>query len=412
LLHDPDFIATHRTVPKAFSRQRLLTFPVLVAFLLCAWKGGLQTLLDELFESLTGQAGRVATKSAVSQARRKLKASAFEALNDRLLPSLNEHWPESRWRGLRLVAADATTLRLPNNPQTQAEFGIQADPTGQPFVMARALGLYSTASGRMLKAALAGYKAAERELLVPLLPSLNQDDLLILDRGFPAVWLFALLQQQGLHFLARIDGGQWPEVEAFAKSGLMEQTVTRPVGRDTRRSARALGVESLPDQATFRLVRVCLPNGNEQILATSLTDGETYPTADFAELYHARWGIEEAFKLLKHRLLIEQFSGESPEAIRQDFHAKIFTANLAEAMAHSAHQHLPDEKAARYQPNLTYAIARLRLRLFGWLIKRATPDDVLSILTLIGKTLERKRPGRCTPRPKSRPNPRPRRQYK
>ncbi|MDD5463403.1 MAG: hypothetical protein PHG00_17615, partial [Methylococcales bacterium] len=69
-LHDPDFIATHRTDLKDFSRQRVLTFPVLVAFLLCAWKGGLQTLLDELFETLTGRAERAVTKSAVSQARR------------------------------------------------------------------------------------------------------------------------------------------------------------------------------------------------------------------------------------------------------------------------------------------------------------------------------------------------------
>jgi len=37
----------------------------------------------------------------------------------------------------------------------------------------------------------------------------------------------------------------------------------------------------------------------------SLVDTEAYPTADFAELYHAHWGIEEAIKLLKHRLLIE-----------------------------------------------------------------------------------------------------------
>lgn len=365
-----------------------------------------------MFETLTGQAERVVTKSAVTQARRKLKASAFEALNGRLLASLDEHWPEPRWRGLRLVAADATTLRLPNNPQTQAEFGIQADPSGQPFVMARALGLYSAASGRMLKTVLAGYQAAERALLVPLLPSLNPDDLLVLDRGFPAVWLLALLQQQGRHFLVRIDGGQWPEVGAFADSGLLEQTVTRPVGRDTRRCARTLGVDGLPDTVSFRLIRVSLPNGSEEILATSLLDAKSYPTGDFAELYHARWGVEEAFKLLKHRLLVEQFSGESPEAIRQDFHAKIFTANLAEALAFSVQQTLPDEKAARYQPNLTYAIARLRFRLFGWLIKQATPEDVLSILTLIGKTLERTRPGRSAPRPKSRPNPRPRRQYK
>ena len=390
----------------------MLTFPVLVAFLLCAWKGGLQTLLDELFETLTGQTERVVTKSAVSQARRKLKATAFEALNDRLLSSLDAHWPEPRWRGFRLVAADATTLRLPNTPENQTAFGVQADPVGQPFVMARALGLYSTASRRMLKATLAGYEAAERALLVPLLPQLNVDDLLVLDRGFPAVWLFALCQQRQQHFLARIDGSQWPEVQAFADSNLLEHIVTRPVGRDTRRAARTLGIEGLPDEIAFRLIRVRLASGSEEILATSLLDAEAYPAADFPALYHARWGIEEAFKVLKHRLLVEQFTGESPEAIRQDFHAKIFTANLAEALAYSAHQVLPDEKAARYRPNLTYAMARLRLRLFGWLIKRASPDEVLSLLTLIGKTLERRRPGRSAPRPKSRPNPKPRRQYK
>lgn len=89
-----------------------------MCFLLCAWKGGFQTLLDELFESLTGQA------------RRKLKASAFEALNEHLLPLLESHWPEPRWRGFRLAAADATTLYLPNNPKIQAEFGVQADRYG------------------------------------------------------------------------------------------------------------------------------------------------------------------------------------------------------------------------------------------------------------------------------------------
>jgi hypothetical protein len=151
----------------------VLTFPVLVSFLLCAWKGSLQTLLDELFEALTGQAGRAVTKSAVTQARRKLKATAFEALNDRLLAALDSHWPEPRWRGLRLVAADATTLRLPNTSKNQAAFGVQTDPAGQTFVMARALGLYSTATGRMRKAVLAGYQAAERALLVPLLSTLN-----------------------------------------------------------------------------------------------------------------------------------------------------------------------------------------------------------------------------------------------
>lgn len=140
-------MAQHRSDAKHFTRQRVLTFPVLAAFLLSAWKGGLQTLLDDLFETLTGQSARVVTKSAVSQARQKLKASAFEALNAQLLTALDQQWPEPRWQGLRLIAADATTLRLPNTPDNQAEFGVQLDPAGQPYVAAKVLGLYSTYRG-------------------------------------------------------------------------------------------------------------------------------------------------------------------------------------------------------------------------------------------------------------------------
>jgi hypothetical protein len=39
-----------------------------------AWKGGLQTLLDQFFESLTGKIGRAVTKSALSQARKNRRA--------------------------------------------------------------------------------------------------------------------------------------------------------------------------------------------------------------------------------------------------------------------------------------------------------------------------------------------------
>lgn len=383
----------------------------MAAFLLSAWKGGLQTLLDDLFETLTGQTARVVTKSAVSQARQKLKASAFEALNAQLLTALEHHWPEPRWQGLRLVAADATTLRLPNTPDNQAEFGAQTDPVGQTFVAAKVLGLYSTVSGRMLKTVLAGYRSAERALLMPVLAQLNVDDLLILDRGYPAAWLFAAFGQCNRHFLSRIDGAQWPEVQAFAQGEAVEQIVTRPVTAESQRSARALGIEGLPDTVTYRLIRVRQPNGKQQLLATSLLDSQRYPAHDFAELYHQRWGIEEAFKVLKHRLMIEQFSGESPEAIRQDVHAKTFTANLAKAMTYPVEQETPGQEAGkRYRPNLTYALARLRYRLFGWLLQKIEPDQVLALLDLIARTQERQRPGRSSLRHKTQPKPR--RQYK
>lgn len=352
------------------------------------------------------------TKGAVSQARQKLKASVFEALTDRLLLSLATLMPEPRWRGLRLVATDSTTLRVPPWLENQAEFGVQYDASGQPYVLARALGLFATASRWMLKAVIGRFDDAERALLVQLLPHLAEDDLLIMDRGFPALWLFAFLQQRGVPWLARLDGTQWPDVEAFLRSGQRETVLARPLTSAMRRQAQAAGVELFGQTVRVRLIKVVLPNGSIHVLATSLTDVAAFPAQDFAELYHARWGIEEAFKLLKHRLMVEQFTGELPESIRQDFHAMVFTANLAQALASSAHDSLPENQAARYFPNVAYILDSLKNRLFCWLIQRVPPDEVLTLLELYAKTLELKRPGRTASRPKSRLNPKPRRQYK
>jgi len=74
-----------------------------------------------------------------------------------------------------------------------------------------------------------------------------------------------------------------------------------------------------------------------------------------------------------------------PESIRQE----IFTANLAEALAREAYDSLPDEKAARYFPNVTYILNPLKNRLFGWLIQRVPHDQVLELIALSTRKLER-----------------------
>lgn len=385
---------------------------MLVSFLLCAFKGSLQSLLDDLFATLEGSSIRTVSKSAVSQARQKLKATAFEALNDSLIGLLNERLPEPRWQGLRLVATDSTTFRLPPGLENREAFGVQTDSGGQPYVLARVLGLFSTASKLMIKTVVARFDSGERALLAQLLPHLASDDLLIMDRGFPAVWLFSLLQQRGLPFLARMDGNQWSAVEAFLRSGLPETVITLPVSASAHRQAQAAGQTLTHESLTLRLIKVILSTGHIEVLATALTDRESYPTHAFAELYHARWNIEEAFKVLKHRLYLEQFTGELPESIRQDIHAKIFTANLAEALAREAYDRLPDDKAARYYPNLTYILNSLKIRLFAWLIQRVSHDQILELIALYARTLERKRPNRKAPRPKNWINPKPRRQYR
>jgi hypothetical protein len=377
-----------------------------------AWKGGLQTLLDDFFATLNGTLERVVTKSALSQARRKLKSSAFTALNERLLSSRAKHLSEPIWNGFRLVAGDSTTLRVPPNSENRDKFGVQHDQSGHPYVLARVFGLYATASKLMLKALVTPYKDDERSLLVKALPSLSDTDLLLLDRGFPAVWLFALLKQLAIPFLMRIDQTGWKMVESFVRSGKTDGIFTWKISQATQKRALEQGYTLTSGTVSVRLIRVILSNGRIEVLATSLEDSTKYPVSEFAELYHQRWQIEEVFKVLKHRLMVEQFSGESPECIHQDVQAKLLVANIAATMAYSAQESLPEQKRKRYQVNFTYAISIIKNHLSIWLTIQTCVRSIGTCLSLFARTLEMVRPGRSAPRPATKLPVKPRRAYK
>lgn len=69
---------------------------------------------------------------------------------------------------------------------------------------------------------------------------------------------------------------------------------------------------------------------------TNLFDVVRFPAGSFADLYHQRWRIEEAFKRLKHRLNLEHVSGLSQLAVMQDVAAKVLCDNLQALTAHRA----------------------------------------------------------------------------
>ena len=69
-------VTKFRETPEAFSRNRILTLPVVVLLILRAHKVSLQIGLTAVFESLK-QIGRVPSASAYSQARQKLKPEIF-----------------------------------------------------------------------------------------------------------------------------------------------------------------------------------------------------------------------------------------------------------------------------------------------------------------------------------------------
>lgn len=81
----------------------------------------------------------------------------------------------------------------------------------------------------------------------------------------------------------------------------------------------------------FRVVRVKLDNGSFETLVTSLP--RSISAADIKELYHARWGIELAFRELKYSIALNRIHGKSREFATQELVAALITANFVSRLA-------------------------------------------------------------------------------
>jgi hypothetical protein len=99
-----------------------------------------------------------------------------------------------------------------------------------------------------------------------------------------------------------------------------------------------------------RLVSLRLPSGELEVLATSLLEEERYPTEEFLTVYHWRWGHETFYLMLKGRLELENFSGRTVEAVRQDVQAAVLLANLESVLSQPAQAALSAPSTTATQP--------------------------------------------------------------
>jgi hypothetical protein len=394
-LHSESFleVARHRAHPNAFSRQRKLPLPALVAALVSGIAKSVQTELDTFFAHLQEQACLVrhVSEQAFAQARAKLSHTALPALNAQFLQMVDEAGGIPRWCGLRRIAVDGSFLR----------FGLRASHVPRAASReALVLGCYLPDAQLMLAATLHSACTGERQALFEQLDSFAPGDLLLLDRGYPARWLVGVLAQRSIDFCIRVDtsDGGFAAVQAFRKSGLDEQLVTLPPPQAA--DVRDFGCPAEP--LTVRLVRQRAPNGAIRVFMTSLLDANRFPAADFGEIYHTRWSVEETFKRLKHRLNLEHVSGLSHLAVQQDIAAKVLCDNIAAVLAAAARQqHLI---APQRRINRAYARSALKPVTPLLLLGRLCGKALCELLSLIARKTFLHRPGLSKPRP-SRPKP-------
>ena len=140
----------------------------------------------------------------------------------------------------------------------------------------------------------------------------------------------------------------------------------------------------LPTELALRFVSVRLPTGELEVLVTTLSDEEKYPTECFADLYHQRWAIETCYLMLKSRLDLENWTGQTVEAVFQDFHASVLLANLESLLTRPAQEALAKRKTPQtreQQVNRSVSYHALKHRLFELLQSAVPADQVILELT-------------------------------
>lgn len=353
-----DFKGRHRRDEKAFTRERSLSFALVLVLVI---RNGVKSLQNIVNEAMTWLERPTVSASALSQARYKLKHTAFIELNQAaIVDTLYGDEDYLRFWGFRVLAIDGSKFVLPDNAAIREAFGTIAWRSGKdaeiqgerPYALASVM--YDVLNRVALDATLNPAKAYEVDLAIGHLSHTRAGDLLTMDRNYPSYRMLAELNRSERDFVIRCSAASFAEArEMLQGQGPDSQVVTLTPCAGQLATIREMG---LPLSLKVRFVRVVLSTGEYEVLVTSLLDNTRYPTEGFRELYYFRWGIETFYGLLKTRLELENFSGIGVEAVRQDFHATVYLSGLESLLTDTA-QTMLDAKVTKYPQKVNRAVS-------------------------------------------------------
>jgi Transposase DDE domain len=422
-LHSPEFKEASRFHKTHFTRQRILSFTVLIGFLLNMLTKTLQIELERFLRVLKGEAtDATVSKQAFSKARKKLSEQVFIRLNTHLLTEFYQDNTYHTWKGYRLLGIDGSTLQLPTYPEVVQEFGEVTNQHGSIMAMGKFSVMYDLLNDLSLDTILERYTSEERELALRHLDRLadldqqtegrrgHQGDLLVFDMGYPALYFIVLLALQGRDFVIRSSGAFLKEIQEVVQAALPDVVIPIALAKPGRPLPLQLKerVPSIRPQMPFtiRVLTLRLEDGTQEILLTTLRDQAQFPYTDFQALYHKRWGSETHYDVLKNGLEIENFTGKSALSVKQDVYATVLTNNirgliqgeLAEEVAAERAAKLPETKY-HYGLNTHLAIGRLKDDLVTLLLGQG---DLEAFYRRLKQRMQRSlvplRPGRQFPR--------------
>ena len=398
-------------LPRYFTYQRGQLGPARVFLTLMHMRifgqRGYRRVFDELQGGLAHRLGWLwddkPTSAALCKARPKLSIdqceTAFRAVYDHC--SLAREHAEFTYRGRRVVSFDGTRLALPNSPELERDFGRASNQSGESATpIAGMVMLWDVSAQQPIAFNLAPYRHCERTLARELFDHVPEDSVVVTDRGFPSFDLWEDLCDRKQGFLSRIKKSAWNCVRSFSESDetdtIIQVPVPRKYGQKTGRK------EPLP----IRFLKVPLPSGETEILATNLFAEDGNNADELSRLYCTRWRIETAFREMKIWHAMENFSAKHTLGIHQEIYAIFTFALLAsdmEARVRIEKQHLQEQNPDEPLPTIRYNRLLIADAVVGLLVaatagREQVDKHLQRCIESIWRNREKRRPRRTAPR--------------
>jgi len=321
--------------------EMMVYFPMMMAFNRDDSASETLRRLLEGHESVFGRrTERVTGKGGISNARIRVGSEPLKQVFEKLCrPLVQDQTAFSHHDGLRLTALDGVLLNVPDTQRNSDFFG---RPTNQTetvgsYPKCRAVALVECGTHAVFATKIGRYLDSEVKLAKDILPSLNENMLVIADRLFFGWELFNAVRDTGAKILWRVKEVDRDKFELGERlpDGSYPAIYHAPSSLVSR-SPKGTVFNSIP-------VRVCSYNvegaKKEDIhIVTTLQDHERSPATKLAELYMQRWEIELVFREMKVELNKNAAALRSgtPDLILQELYGLLMTHYAIRSLIYEA----------------------------------------------------------------------------
>ncbi len=299
------------------------------------------TTIDDLWDSCQKLKLSLPQKSSIAPssfcvARQKLDEAIFKCANQKILAAYASEASRYTWLGHRLFAVDGSKINL---PRTLLACGYQAPGDNAKYPQGLLSCLYQLKSRLPVDFDLVSH-GNERRCAMRHLDLLEKNDVVVYDRGYFSYPLLHQHWKTGIHAIFRLQEESGTVIREFFSSPQTQTDVAINPSPRTRAAIRRQHPDLDIVPLRMRLLKYEVA-GSTFCLGTTLVDAhQRYPLQEFIDTYHARWGIEELYKVSKRILVVEDFHAKTERGVKQELFAHFVLITMNRLFANRADSEL------------------------------------------------------------------------